>query len=498
MAVPNMPRRADGGGTLTVDLDAWPLSLDPYHVVDFNQALVLDALVDPLTRECSGAGPDGRPRVLPSAIEGLEPLDDGRAWRLTPAAGQTWPDGSPVTAGEIAAGVHRAWGPTGFPWPAAHAPGAGGSPVRSRVLAADTIEVRSDLPLPFLPEVLAFPGAAPVRESGDAWTATGPYRPYRADRRLGRIELRRRDSRRTRPGSAQALVFQVHSDRGRAEAAVADGRVDLSLNTGLRPADFARLAESERAYVTPLALACQLWVRPGTDSPLDLPAGRAEFGAGFDREAVSAALARTVLPLHRYSALWTPGGGRPLGADGPLRRRVPPPGGRSELTLTYADFPPNDDVARAIARDLTARFGHDVRHRPLSYREFADAVARLDYELLYCINPAPVAHPASLLTPFHSTSATARSLGFADAATDAALDRALREPGPDGGTRAWARAEDTVLRTAPVVPLFKVNSITLVRPQLAAPDIAPSGVMALERVFRRSPPTAIDRRDTTA
>lgn len=508
MAVVRSRGTVENGRTLTVDLDAWPLSLDPYHVVDFNQSLVLDALVDPLTRELTADVPHGRPHVGPSALRALETVDDGRTWRLHLSPGQIWSDGTEVTASQIAAGVHRAWGPTGFSWPSAYAADLAdaadaadpaGTPVRTRVIDPDTIEVRSELPLPFLPEVLAFPGAAPVRESGDAWQATGPYRPHLLDPQRGRIELRRRpSSRRDRPEAADTLVFQVHADRAQAEAASAEGRIDLSLNTGLRPDDFARLSQSPHAIVQPLSLVCQLWVRPGIDSFLGTSAGRAEFSAGFDREAVSAALARSVLPLHRYSGLWSPGAGTPLDGAPAHRGALPPPGGRPELTLTYADFPPNAEVARAVARDLEARFHQPVRTRPLGYRAFADAVATLDYELLYCINPAPIAHPAGLLTPFHSTAATGRALALADPATDAALDRALRTPGADRGGDAWAEAEETVLRNAPVVPLFQVNSVTLANPRLRPPVLAPSGAIALEHVVPRLPPTPADRRAATA
>ncbi|WP_367045594.1 ABC transporter substrate-binding protein [Streptomyces sp. Je 1-332] len=467
---------------LTVDLDDWPLSLDPYHVVDFNQGLVLDALTDPLTREQPSV--QGAQRAVPAALESLESEDDGYSWRLRAAPGQTWGDGSPVLPVDIAAGVHRAWGPTAFTLPDTVArPRIG---VREDAGGA-FVEVVSPIPLPYLPELLAFPGAAPVRETdGAGWTASGPYRPVRADRRRGRIELLRAPSRRSRahPAAAERLVFQVYGERTDAVAAFDAGELDVCFSTGLEPSMFAALAERADAKVRPLALAGRLWVRPGIDSLLATPEGRAAFSAGWDRETVSAALSGTVLPLHNYRQLWSGAApeARPVAVSDeavPLRA---PRGSRAELTLTYADFPPNDVVARALARDVESRFGHRVRLRPLEFAAFAAAVVAVDYELLHCISPAPFAHPAALLTPLHSATSGARALGLCDPAIDTALERALRTPRGAGGDDAWREAEEVVLRRAPVVPLFRANSVTLRRTGLPAPDVPPCGLVGLERL----------------
>ncbi|KQX57444.1 hypothetical protein ASE09_24335 [Streptomyces sp. Root66D1] len=489
--------RAEGRDTaLVVDLDAWPLSLDPFHVVDFNQALVLDALVDPLTRDLAEG-----PGTAPSALAALTPLDGDRTWLLRPAPGQCWDDGSPVRPEEIAAGVHRAWGPTGLPLPAAHDPGGTGSPVTTRIVrdeadGAAVVEMRSPLPLPHLPQLLAFPGAAPVRETPDGgWTASGPFRPVLADRTRGRIELRRKPSRRTGPGTPERLAFQVYADRAEAFAALADGRLDLSVNTGLTPYEFTAAAARPGATVRALSMACQLWVRPGLDSPLATPAGRRAFSAGFDRRAASVLLRRAALPLPRYTDLWEPRGTSRDGESGaavpPPPGRIPPPGRRAELTLSYADFAPNGEAAALVAADLRARFGHPVRLRPLAYEDFARAAATLDYELLYGINPAPLAHVAGFLTGFHSTSGQARAFGFAEPAVDAALDRALRTAGGPEAARAWREAEAVVLDHAPVVPLFQVNSVTLTGPGCPAPVVAATGTAQLDDLTR----TAVPDRD---
>ncbi|WP_180989600.1 ABC transporter substrate-binding protein [Streptomyces cahuitamycinicus] len=481
------PRGSGTSGLLTVDLDDWPLSLDPYHVVDFNQALVLDTLVDPLTRE---DGSDAAPRAVPAALESLECLDDGHTWRMRPSPDQTWDDGMPVLLADIQAGVHRAWSPTAFVLP-----DTVGGPSTTPTQDADgpVLELRSPIPLPFLPDLLAFPGAAPVRETKNGgWTASGPYRPVRADRDQGRIELRGKPSRRSRchPDAPERIVFQVHTDRADAVAAFDAGELDVCFSTGLDPAAFAVLAGRPEATVRPLPVACRLWVKPGIDSPLDTPEGRIEFSAGWDRGAVSDLLSGVVLPLHGYGRLWpgAPDADRPA----PYQRRARPlratRGACAELALTYADFPPNDTVARALARDIEDRFGHRVRLRPLTFPAFAAAVAAVDYELLYCISPAPFAHPASLLNPFHSATRSARTLGFRDRAVDAALERALRMPAGDGTAEAWRDAEETVLERAPVIPLFQVNSVTLRRAALPAPSITSSGLVSLERMTEGPPP----------
>ncbi|MDX3357001.1 hypothetical protein PV703_27590 [Streptomyces sp. ME01-24h] len=486
--------------TLTVDLDAWPLSLDPYHVVDFNQALVLDALVDPLTRD----EPHRPDRTTSSALAGLDTLDDeDRTWLLRPAPGQIWDDGTAVRPEEIAAGIHRAWGPTCLPLPAVHNTGGTGSPVTTRIVSGpdgtEAIELRSALPLPYLPRLLAFPGAAPVRETGDDWTASGPYRPVRADRASGRIELRRKPSRRTTPKTPERLVFQVHDRRADALAAYAAGRLDVVVNTGLTPDEFTAAAALPDATVHPLDMVCQLWIRPGLDTALATPVGRRAFGTGFDRATAGVHLQGAVLPLSRYSELWEPSTGGTeattahTGPDGPLPAR----GRRAELSLTYADFAPNGEAAALVAAELQSRFGHRVRLRPLPYARFARAAATLDYELLYCINPAPLAHLAGYLTQFHSTAATGRALGLAEPVVDAALDRALRTSGAKESALAWREAETAVLAHAPVVPLFRVNSVVLA-PSGLGPAVAATGTVRLDVLTRTAVPDHYHRRAETA
>ncbi|MFD6625957.1 ABC transporter substrate-binding protein, partial [Streptomyces diastaticus] len=476
--------RPDGGGErVTVDLDDWPLSLDPYHVVDFNQALVLDAVTDPLVREKPHAARPG-PRTGPAALDSLESDYAGRIWRLRPAPEQTWHDGSPVRPAELAAGVRRAWGPTGFTLPDTF--DVPGTKVR-RDADGEFVELTSSIPLPYLPELLTFPGAAPVREMGaDGWMASGPYRPMRADRRRGRIELVRTPSRRTRahPGAAERLVFQVYGDRADAVSAYDAGELDVCFSTGLEPSMFAALAGRADATVRPLALAGRLWVRPGVDSVLNGPEGRAEFSAGWDREAIATALSGTVLPLRSYRGLWPGADPNDESAEAgrePSGLRAPR-GSRAELTLTYADFPPNGHVSRALAHDIERRFGHRIRLRPLDFPAFAAALAAVDYELLHCISPAPFPHPASLLIPLHSATPGARALGLRDPAVDAALERALRAPEGAGDIEAWREAEEVVLRRAPVVPLFQATGVTLCRDGPPPPDVVSSGLVGLERL----------------
>ncbi len=132
-----------------------------------------------------------------------------------------------------------------------------------------------------------------------------------------------------------------------------------------------------------------------------------------------------------------------------------------------------------------------MRLRPLSYERFARAAATLDYELLYGINPAPLAHVAGFLTGFHSTAGQARTLGFAEPAVDAALDRALHAAGQERSARAWREAEAVVLDHAPVVPLFQVNSVTLTAPGRPAPAVAATGTTQLDGLTR----TAVPDRD---
>ncbi|MET7426135.1 ABC transporter substrate-binding protein [Dactylosporangium sp. NPDC005555] len=456
--------------TCTVDLDAWPLSFDPFDIVDFNQALVLDAVIDPLLREGAGAGP------VPSCAAGIVPVDDGRRWLLRLREGLRWPDGSPITAGHVAAGVHRVCGPTGVHLPSLRRPGERAT-VRGAAVSADTVEIRSEYPIPFMPELLTFLGAGPVRSDGERWTGSGPYRATGVDRHAGRIELSRQEARTAERCGPDRLSFRVYGDRAAALTALDDGRLDVSLNTGLPPEDFSRLAEHPRSMVRPLSMVAQLWVHPTVAAVLGHSDGRRLLSETFDRAAVAAASGGALIPLRRYRDLWRTPQGRGAGPAVPAERVSAGP--RGELRLIVADFPPNHLVAAVLAAHVHSGFGHVVRPVVLPYERFARAAAHGDYDLMYGINPAPVPHVAALLTALHSSSPYARSVGLRDDTVDAVLEQVLRSGDPD-----WDDAEDRVLAAAPVIPLFQVNSVTAWASDVDGIDVAPSGALAWQRIAR--------------
>lgn len=204
---------ATRGGTLTVLSAQVPESLDPARSSFTDTRAILSGLVTRSLTQFARDPDTGRMVLVPDLATDLgTPNDDNTAWTFTLRAGVTFEDGAPVTAGDVAYGVKRAFATTELPGAPAYlrtffldgdhyrGPYAttaelrrregyepqwyAGDDFRAVEVKGRTITFRMRRPFADMPYLASFPQFAPVPRRADSDpgaygsrpVATGPYK----------------------------------------------------------------------------------------------------------------------------------------------------------------------------------------------------------------------------------------------------------------------------------------------------------------------------------
>lgn len=229
-------------GTLRWALGTDPTSLDPARIVREDDALLVDALFDSLTR----LGPDLE--AQPALATEWTSNDDATSFTFTLDPGARWHDGTTVTADDVVRGLRRVANGELSP-PSLHADllrdvvgfaaAQVGQPLLG-VVALDEGTVRIDLsdPVPELPVVLAHPSLAPVPQAalddpvafGEAPVGNGPFRLAEAWAHNQFLRLAP-SATHPAPGNVDEVVFRIYAsddDRATRHADLLAGQIQVS------------------------------------------------------------------------------------------------------------------------------------------------------------------------------------------------------------------------------------------------------------------------------
>ncbi|WP_031076065.1 ABC transporter substrate-binding protein [Streptomyces sp. NRRL S-118] len=462
---------------LALALDAVPLGDDLRRPVDYNARLVAEAVLATPYREAPGTAVP-----LPHTAYGLEPVDDGLRWRMWPAEGPRWSDGTPLRAEHLVAGVRDA---------AARDRQTGRFFADGDAAAAELpdgrVEIRLREPAGFLPPLLTLPQFSPLRPGSDA--VLGPYAPAPAGPDGGpRLRLHRYAGA---DGLPDELAFPVLADLDAAVGAFRAGLVHATPTTSFDVPDTGRYAHDPDLVTAPMALFASLEFGRRVPALRRAPGLRAAVAAALDPEALAAGTGGLLEAAPAPVAAL-------LGRDAPPRPAAPGArevravraacAGAGPLEVAYADFVPNGTVVEAVCARLRQVFGLDLRPRALPYPAYVRAALTGDHTLLYTLTTADFPHPAALLGPWASGGTYSRTTGFTDAPFDRLFDAARTTTGT-AETAAWLAAEERWLYVMPRVPLLRVRAHYLASPRVRAAGLTPSGVV---------PPLGLGARATAA
>ncbi len=481
---------------LAVEIDAIPPTLRPGNLFDHTALAVGRLLFEPLCTE----GPEPG-TVIPAAATTISSTDGGRTWRITLRDDLRWSDGTPITAHDVGRAIRYLAAPSGgspLAWLADSIEGM--VPARTAgnmalldagclILDDTTLELRMTHPVAYAPALLANNCFAPrpqMLPGGREIPVSGPYRlagtfpgergllllPNERSHRLGSFSPRSIECIRT-DGPEQGIRL------------FGSGRIDITCNTTFPPSLLPEYSGCPDYMQGDLLIAAQLLIHPARAECLAGARSRHALSLAIGRQEIASSLGNAIRPLWRYTGLWHPDEDSVPQRNSAAAQAIwrGNNGGRApEITLGYADFSPNPQVVRLLAEQIEEALPLRITTQALGYHEYLRRMITGDYQMLYILTPAPFDDPASMLVPFRGGNFFARSIGYSDPLFDTLLQKAEAEEDSIARLAGYRAANDRLLETMPVFPLFRGQSMLLRRHTLRGCELPRNGIIPFERI----------------
>ncbi|MEX0972382.1 MAG: ABC transporter substrate-binding protein [Solirubrobacterales bacterium] len=484
---------ADYGSQLAVELDVLPHDLRPGRVHDLPGEQIASVTGERLFE----------PGPWPSSARGALAVrarasEGNRRWSLALDPDATWSDGSAVTAGDLVRAVENLVEPSTYaPLAWLTDPIAGcrdrrlgkGGPIGCAAAGRYRLELSLMRPVANLAARLSATAFGPL--AADASLTCGPYRiAERLPGARGFVLSANPGARALRADSPQRVVLLRTNDPEQGIELYERGLLHVTANTSFPHERLPHERGRPDLHAARISLAAYLLPNPRRVGALADPRARRAISLALDRGRAADAVHGAIAPLWRFTELWGGGGevpGRNCDSARAAARALPRalPG---RLRLGYADFAPNGTVATALAAQVRDALELELIPTPLSYEGHREALRRGDFDLMYCLSPAPFDDPTSMLAPFESGGGMSGALDFADRRFDALLADADQLSDPAERRRSCERANDVLLASLPVIPLAAVHSVCLRQPSLRGFSVRPDGTIpfARLRLARRS------------
>ncbi len=442
-------------------------------------------------------GFDAAGGVVPALASSWRIAGDGRSviFRLRP---RKWPDGKPVTAGDVVASFRRAAAPGSRARPLLAALANGAAVARGEMPASalgvgspvdNVVEVRAAGALPGLLAVLAQPELA-VTAPGSRPSALGPFRLAGTARPVAVVAPR--GSAAAEPGRPAAVeakpIVLVRNplaeaepplarveltavgDPGAAVARFARGRTDVVVGAGVAGLNDARLLSGSNTLRVEPAWGVYGYLIHAA-GPLADPRVRQALAMAVDRDDLGRRLFGVALtpvlgvvpPLPSASAPALPDWAiEAPAARLDLARQLLAaagfgPGSPLTVTISLPDAREHAAIAAEVAA-AWARIGVTTRTLVRSPADHAAAVAHGQFELAVVERIVPVDSAVAFLAPFACGS------GYCNPGADALVAAARAAPDAASAATTLAAAEAAIVADTPMIALFAPVRWALVAP----------------------------------
>ncbi|WCT74797.1 peptide ABC transporter substrate-binding protein [Sphingomonas naphthae] len=452
-------------------------SLDPQKASDLASIRLAIDQFEGLTRVSAAGLPE------PGLASSWSPSADGLSWRFRLRPGQTFSDGTPITAASFAGSFRR------LNDPATASPNAAlFKSVAAVEAAGDSVVVRLKAPFPALPALLAQPAIAAlplhrIAAAGDGWTNERPLvtsGAYRLDSWTLNDAIRlSRNPRWQGPGRSFAtILWRPVADRLTALRIFTAGEADTTADfPSTRYADLQRERPAALhvapyngsyyfAFNTRLPPFDDGRVRRALSMVVDRPkiAGRL---VGMGTQPAWGLVPPAVAGLPAYRPVW---------ADWSEVRRL----AAARALLAQAGYGPRHPLAFDI------RYNSDAEHRRISVAlaslwkplgvearllnseaslHFA-SMRRGDFDIARSGWIGDIDAPENYLAVHRSDAGAVSYSGYDSPAYDTALDAALAEPDPARRRLKMRAAEAILIEDAPILPIDHYVSRALVNPRV--------------------------------
>ena len=499
----------DVPGVLRWALGADPTSLDPARIVRDEDALLVDALFDSLTR----LGPDLEP--LPALATSWTHDGDATSFTFELDRQAVWHDGSPVTAHDVVRGLTRiANGDRSPPSLHAHllrdvvgyAAAQVGQALPGLVVVDDhTLRIELADPVPELPTVLAHPALAPVPAAaeanpltfGEAPMGNGPFRlaePWVHNQFLRLAPSASHPA----PGSLEEVVFRVYGsdeDRVIRHADLLAGQIQVSQVPSERREDLAAASADLRLF-DGVTDTTSLLLFDTRQPPLDDVRFRRGTSLLIDRDSLASRTAgareaaRSLVPpslpgAEAAACAWCrydPEAGQALIAQALADDSGTLVGPPAPIVLLTSDDPVHSTMADQLSAALRGA-GLQVRvlrEGPTTYLDTAAAEQPAVIRLGWAPEEATLRPWTEEL--FAAGTIGARLTGWQPAALRDLLARAEASADPGVRRRAWQQVERLALDAAVVAPVLHYRDDLVVSSEVVGLERDPFGNVDLAAV----------------
>jgi ABC-type transport system substrate-binding protein len=457
---------------LVVEIDVLPFALRGGWVTDFAGLQIAHLLRAPLLEEA-----DGSSQVKPGLLREILPLRDHSEWRLVLRDDARWSDGAPVTSDDVklTLSTRFAEGRSPSRWLlnllGASFSELNSTPVTAQVVNAQTLDLKLHRRVSYLPALFTHDFFSPdcPEKSGPRSRHTGAFS----------VQGLLRDERGYVLGAngvegagPKEIVFLKTDDAYQGIRLFEQGIVDVTCNTTFPASEMSRWRNAPCLFRKPLNLAVQLQCNSANHF-LSRPGARHAIAAAIDHRALAEVTGGLLSPIECYLDLWR-GECTNSTARSPRKRvhrgRVP-----DCLTITHANFPPNDSICRILCNQIAAALRTKVTSRPVSYPEYLNAIRTQEYELILAIISPGYHDPSGLYEMFRRGAPLACETGFESCAYEKLVNAAAGEQAQFRRYSYYQAAEELLSEEMPVIPLLRFHSVLLRNSKLRDFDVTPSG-----------------------
>jgi len=414
-------------------------------------------------------------------------LDDGYRWRITVNEALRWSDGKLLTAADAMHSAKQVF--------------ARQQSAIARLLAADassaeeditqvdtcTFEMRLRRRIAFVRELLCLPQFAPRRENEGNGTAPVLGLYLVEDYKEASIILRPHYNTPLLPGRLSRIVFQHITSIEDAIQAYDAGEIDVTPITGLGPIHLAALRSRHDLVSKAITLFACLEFGHQMGVISRSARLRTALASALNRLAIAQQVEGLAQPWWSHTAPWDgihivpspePISGKDL-AD--IRHACP-----NGVTVAYANFAPNDEIAKEICYQLREALGIPVQSIALTFKQYVRAAITRNHSLLLTLTTADFPHPAALLSPWRSGGAAAGQLGLSDPILDQRISAAESCLDVTSQLALWRSVDDRWHEITPRIPLLQLYAHYLCAPHLSNFELTSGGLVRFERIFDTS------------
>lgn len=508
--------------TLVYNLGADPKTIDPALNEAVDGSTIIVNAFEGLTRL------DESDKAVPGVAKDWKISDDGLVYTFNLRDDAKWSDGKNVVAGDFEYAWKRALDPktgSGYAYQLYYLKGAeefntkGGKVEEVGVKALDekTLEVTLKSPTPYFLELMAFPTYMPVRQDiveskGDAWArsaetyiSNGPFKLDQWAQQEKMIFVKNDNYWNKDAVKLDTLDVRLVTDEMTAYNELKAGNFDMTESIPTDMLEDAKAAGLRQDYANLGTYFVVLNVGKNFDK-LD-PKVQAALGNEKVRQALSVAIDREAIvnnitkagQIPAYSFVpkgieLVPGKdfadkeyydvSGDLDKAKALLAEAGYPNGEGLPTFTFL-FNSEGDGHKKIAQylqDTWSKIGVKVELQQQEWKVFQTSRSTGAYQIGRHGWSADYTDPMTFLDMWTSNSGS-NDAGFKNAEYDALIEQTKSETDPAKRAELFRKAEDILMKEAPVIPLYYYTKVKGVKPEVKGFRVSPLGQIYFDGAY---------------